>query len=147
MRRRICVCCSTVASWCALPRRSPRSRTEGARYRESLGQVASQTLENIQPSTRWQRCPSCARSSAPTSSRSSTKAREIGTYELSTQDHEDCCTLFMPRNPETHARVDEVWAETELEIDRMVADALADRYRDFACPAYRAATDAGEIGP
>ena len=32
------------------------------------------------------------------------------TFEISSQDAPDCCTLFMPRNPETHAKLADVEA-------------------------------------
>ena len=67
------------------------------------------------------------------------QARGIGTYELSIQAHDDCCTLFMPRTPETHARLDEVLAAwQELDVERMVGDALsALTWRDFGGSGYR----------
>lgn len=35
-------------------------------------------------------------------------AQELGTFEISSMDAPDCCTLFMPRNPETHAKLEAV---------------------------------------
>ena len=54
-------------------------------------------------------------------------------------DAPDCCTLFMPRNPETHAKLDAVReAEAAFPVDEWVR-ALADAAEphDYACPAYK----------
>lgn len=115
---------------------------EGARALvtgESLGQVASQTLDNIAAVDEAATLPVLRPLIGTDKLEIIAEARTIGTYELSTQDHVDCCTLFMPRRPATHATVAEVQAaEADLEVERMVADAVASAgYRDFACPAYR----------
>ena len=68
------------------------------------------------------------------------RAEEIGTYDISSQSADDCCTLFMPRRPETHARMDEVHAawdsfDHDAMIDELVEEA---EYVDFdQCPSYR----------
>lgn len=107
---------------------------------ESLGQVASQTLENIAAVDEAATLPVLRPLIGSDKIEIIGEARRIGTYELSTMDHADCCTLFMPRSPVTHARVADVLAAEEaLDIDRMIADALESMtHRDFAHPAYRA---------
>lgn len=119
---------------------------------ESLGQVASQTLENIAAVDDAASLPVLRPLIGSDKQEIMAEARAIGTFELSTVDHTDCCTLFMPRTPETHARlrtVLEVWSH--LEVERMIDDALASlSWRDFNCPVYRAPrrwlTPAGESG-
>lgn len=72
---------------------------------ESLGQVASQTLDNI--------CCTDASVSMPVfrpligtdKQDIISTAHEIGTFQISTEEAPDCCTLFMPRSPETHAKL------------------------------------------
>ncbi len=92
---------------------------------ESLGQVASQTLENIRAVDEVATLPVLRPLIGSDKVEIIAEARRIGTYQLSTHDHVDCCTLFMPRNPETHASVRQVLqGEAELELERMVADAL-----------------------
>ena len=73
---------------------------------ESVGQVASQTLESmgvineviklpvIRPVATWDKLEIIA------------KAREIGTYETSILPFEDCCTIFTPKDPVTKPRSD-----------------------------------------
>jgi tRNA uracil 4-sulfurtransferase len=106
---------------------------------ESLGQVASQTLDNIAAVDDAATLPVLRPLIGTDKVEIIAEARAIGTYELSTQEHVDCCTLFMPRTPETHATVNEVRAaEADLDMDRMVAEAVESAgYRDFASPAYR----------
>ncbi|MDF1543066.1 MAG: tRNA uracil 4-sulfurtransferase ThiI [Anaerosomatales bacterium] len=107
---------------------------------ESLGQVASQTLDNIAAVDDAATLPVLRPLIGTNKLEIIAEARSLGTYELSTQEHADCCTLFMPRTPATHATVAEVrHAETALEVKRMVGAAVsAAEYHDFVCPAYRA---------
>jgi len=59
---------------------------------------------------------------------------------LSTRLHADCCALFMPCTPKTHATVAQVEAgEVGLDLEWMVSDVLsAVTYVDYPCPSYRA---------
>lgn len=105
---------------------------------ESLGQVASQTLDNIAVVGAAATMPVLRPLVGSDKQEITAEARALGTYEISVRPHPDCCTLFMPRNPETHARLSAVEeAEAALDIPRMVADALAGaRRRDFPCASY-----------
>lgn len=119
---------------------------------ESLGQVASQTLENIAAVDEAATLPVLRPLVGSDKLEIIAEARRLGTYALSTQDHADCCTLFMPRNPETHAKLSVVLrAQEALDVARMADDVLeALSWVDFACPAYRPPkawpTPAGEGG-
>ena len=108
---------------------------------ESLGQVASQTLDNIAAVDDVAHLPILRPLIGTDKLEIIAEARAIGTYELSIQEHDDCCTLFMPRTPETHAKVEQMHsAEVGLDMDRMTADAVAAMsYLEFECPAYRKA--------
>lgn len=107
---------------------------------ESLGQVASQTLENMAAVDAAVTLPVLRPLVGSDKPEIIAEAERIGTYELSIRPHPDCCTLFMPRTPATHATVAEVEAaESPLDVPAMVAEALASaRWRDFPCPSYRA---------
>lgn len=106
---------------------------------ESLGQVASQTLENIAAVDEAATLPVLRPLVGSDKLEIIGEARRLGTYELSTQQHADCCTLFMPRSPVTHCRVADVLAaEAGLDVPGMVAEAVASMtHRDFANPAYK----------
>ncbi len=106
---------------------------------ESLGQVASQTLENIRAVDEVATLPVLRPLIGMDKVEIIKDAERIGTFELSIQDHTDCCTLFMPRRPATRASIAEVIkGEEELDMKRMVYDAVEGMtWVDFKCPAYR----------
>ena len=106
---------------------------------ESLGQVASQTLDNIRVIDEVATVPVLRPLIGNDKLEIIADAIRIGTYETSIQDHTDCCTLFMPRTPETHARLSAVLAAWDaLQHDRMVDDAISGMtWVDFASRAYR----------
>ena len=94
---------------------------------DSLGQVASQTLENITtvdsavPGTQVLR-PLIGMDKQEIID----LAERIGTFEISTRRYQDCCVLFEPRSPATRATAEEAEAaESGLDIDAMVGKALA----------------------
>ena len=89
---------------------------------ESLGQVASQArLRTFARPTLLLTCPCSGRSSDRISSRSSIRRSSWAPFDISSQDAPDCCTLFMPRSPETHADLAVVEeAEAAFPIDRWV---------------------------
>lgn len=83
---------------------------------ESLGQVASQTLANIQCTNAVVDLPVLRPLIGTDKQEIIYEAQSLGTFEISTQDAPDCCTLFMPRNPETHGKL-EVVEEAESILD------------------------------
>lgn len=68
---------------------------------ESLGQVASQTLESMQVIHQTTRLPIIQPAIALDKTEIIALAERIGTYELSILPYEDCCTIFLPRSPAT----------------------------------------------
>ena len=106
---------------------------------ESLGQVASQTLENIRATDASVTLPVFRPLIGNDKLEIIDQAQQLGTFEISSMDAPDCCTLFMPRSPETHARLEDVEAaEADLPIERWVEElAAAAEPHDYACPAYR----------
>jgi thiamine biosynthesis protein ThiI len=106
---------------------------------ESLGQVASQTLENIRAVDEAATLPLLRPLIGSDKLEIIADAKRIGTYEISITDHADCCTLFMPRTPETHAKLPAVIdAWDALPHERMVDDALAGlSWLDFGARGYR----------
>lgn len=106
---------------------------------ESLGQVASQTLDNIRCTDAAVECPVFRPLIGTDKIEIIQEAQRLGTFEISSQDAPDCCTLFMPRNPETHAKLSRVLeAEAALPIERWAKE-LADAAEphDYACPSYK----------
>lgn len=75
---------------------------------ESLGQVASQTMENLEVIGEAVSLPWYRPLIGFDKEEIIRKAREIGTYEISIQPFEDCCSFLVGSNPETRARLGEV---------------------------------------
>ena len=94
---------------------------------DSLGQVASQTIENITVVDAAVDAVEVLRPLIGMDKQEiMDEARRIGTYDISTRKHQDCCVLFEPRSPATKARLADVEAaETDLDFDAMVGKALA----------------------
>ena len=111
---------------------------------ESLGQVASQTLENIAAVNAVVDIPVLRPLIGSDKLEIIDVAKRIGTFEISSRPADDCCTLFMPRSPETHARiVDCERAEQDVPIDAWVEEILSNlEYLDYPCPAYKPPRDA-----
>lgn len=118
------------------------ARLEGAKAivtGESLGQVASQTLENIAAVNEMVTLPVLRPLIGSDKQEIIERAHEIGTYDISCETAPDCCTLFMPRAPETHARLDavrEAWDafDHDAMIDELVQNV---EYVDFPSSSYR----------
>lgn len=106
---------------------------------ESLGQVASQTLDNIRVTDASVDIPVFRPLIGTDKLDIIDDAQRLGTFEISSQDAPDCCTLFMPRNPETHAKLDDVLAaEADLPIDEWVREiADAAEPHDYKCASYK----------
>ena len=106
---------------------------------ESLGQVASQTLDNIRATDQAVELPVFRPLIGTDKLEIIEEAKRLGTFDLSSLDAPDCCTLFMPRNPETHAKMPAVLeAEEAFPLDEWVRE-LADAAEphDYLCPSYR----------
>ena len=95
---------------------------------DSLGQVASQTIENMTTvdAAIAGGLPLLRPLVGMTKQEIIDKAKEIGTFEISTRKHQDCCVLFEPRSPiirSTPEMADK--AEAGIDIDTLVGKALA----------------------
>ena len=77
---------------------------------ESLGQVASQTLDNIAAVDGVAAFPVFRPLIGTDKQEIVNQSKALGSFEICSQSHEDCCTLFIPRNPETHAKLPKVEA-------------------------------------
>ena len=104
------------------------ARREGAHALvtgESIGQVASQTLENLRVVSEATHLPILRPLIGEDKEEIIAVARRIGTFSISILPHEDCCSLFVPRHPETRAKLDGIQRiESRLEINPMVQEAL-----------------------
>jgi len=92
---------------------------------ESLGQVASQTIENLAAVESVAGVPILRPLIGLDKQQIIDIARRAGTYELSILPHFDCCSFLLPDNPATKSRADELdEAEALLDVNTLVNDAL-----------------------
>ncbi len=93
---------------------------------EDLGQVASQTAEALVVTDSVVTMPVMRPLIAMDKVDIMDKAREIGTYDISIQPYEDCCTVFLPKHPVTKpklARIEQ--SESALDVKALVDAAVA----------------------
>ena len=92
---------------------------------ESLGQVASQTLENIAVIEAVSSMPILRPLIGLDKQEIMNLAKEYGTYDISILPDQDCCSLFLPKNPATKAKKQYIEAEEEnLAMDNLVQEAI-----------------------
>ncbi len=93
---------------------------------ESLGQVASQTMEAIGCTDAVCDMPVFRPLIGLDKIEIIQMAEKIGTYETSILPYEDCCTVFTPRHPVTHPKAESMpKAESKLDVDALVEEAVA----------------------
>ncbi len=91
---------------------------------EAIGQVASQTLENMTLIAEASPLEVLRPLVGYDKDEISAEAERIGTYAVSIIPDQDCCTLFTPKHPATRARQADVErAEAALDLDAMAAEA------------------------
>lgn len=92
---------------------------------ESLGQVASQTMEAMAVTGQVCTLPVFRPLVGMDKEEIVRTARKIGTFETSILPYEDCCTVFTPRHPKTHPKLEEITeAEAALDIEALVEEAV-----------------------
>lgn len=92
---------------------------------ESLGQVASQTMDAMAVTGAVTSLPVFRPLVGMDKEEVVRIARKIGTFETSILPYEDCCTVFTPRHPRTRPHLDEIEAaEAVLDVEALVQEAL-----------------------
>jgi len=92
---------------------------------ESLGQVASQTMQNMTVIEDASRLPVLRPLIGMDKTEAISMARNIGTYQLSTLPAPDCCTVFQPDSPVIFGRLEEALeAEQALDIGTLTFEAV-----------------------
>ena len=95
---------------------------------ESLGQVASQTLESLNAINAVTNTPVLRPLIAADKLEIIEMAQKIGTYDISIRPFEDCCTIFTPANPKTKPRLDKVeYYEKFVSFDELIQQAVENR--------------------
>lgn len=94
---------------------------------ESIGQVASQTMEGLIVSTDCANKPVFRPLIAMDKEDIIEVARTIGTFETSILPYEDCCTIFVPKHPKTRPQVEGIRkSERVLDLEELVNRAIAE---------------------
>lgn len=92
---------------------------------ESLAQVASQTLTNLRSIESIAEIPILRPLIGDDKADIIELAQQIGTFDVSTLPHQDCCSLFVPKHPATRASVEDLdYAEKVLDISALVEKAI-----------------------
>ena len=92
---------------------------------ESIGQVASQTMDGLIVSDDCSDRPAFRPLIAMDKTDIMDIARKIGTYETSILPYEDCCTIFVPKHPKTNPKLDKIRKEEEkLNIEELVEKSI-----------------------
>lgn len=92
---------------------------------ESIGQVASQTLESLAVINETITMPVLRPLITKDKSEIISLAKEIGTYDISIQPFEDCCTIFTPKSPITKPRLKKaVIEESKFDYETLIDEVL-----------------------
>ena len=92
---------------------------------ESIGQVASQTMDGLIVSNDCADRPAFRPLIATDKTDIMEIAREIGTYETSILPYEDCCTIFVPKHPKTNPKLEPIRKQEEkLDVEQLVENAI-----------------------
>lgn len=93
---------------------------------ESLGQVASQTMESITVTNAVVDLPVFRPLIGSDKEEIISISKKIDTYDTSILPYEDCCTVFLPKNPIIRPRIDIVERmEGKLEMEKLIEEAIA----------------------
>jgi thiamine biosynthesis protein ThiI len=93
---------------------------------ESLGQVASQTMESINVTNGVVSLPVFRPLIGMDKDEIISVARKIDTYETSILPYEDCCTVFLPKNPVIRPKTELAEEyEKKLDVEKLTEDALS----------------------
>ena len=92
---------------------------------ENLGQVASQTAQALAVTDAATTMPVMRPLIAFDKIEIIEKAKEIGTYDISIQPYEDCCTVFLPKHPVTRPRLERIlMSESRLDVGGLTDSAI-----------------------
>ena len=89
---------------------------------ENVGQVASQTLSNIVAVDDASTIPIIRPLAGHNKEEIVLQAEKIGTYEISIEPYQDCCSYFVPPNPETKSKLDRIQRlEASLDLNELIS--------------------------
>ena len=93
---------------------------------ESIGQVASQTIQGLTCTNASVKMPVFRPLIAMDKTEIIEVAQKIGTFETSILPEEDCCTVFSPKKPVTKPKLDRIEkSENKLDVEKLIEDAIS----------------------
>jgi thiamine biosynthesis protein ThiI len=93
---------------------------------ESLGQVASQTVENIRAIAEAVDLPILRPLIGMNKEEITELAKQVGTYDLAIQPFDDCCSLYVPKHPVTQADLNLILdTEKDWKFDKLLDEAVS----------------------
>ncbi|MCT1797813.1 tRNA uracil 4-sulfurtransferase ThiI [Aerococcus viridans] len=109
---------------------------------ESIGQVASQTLESMFAINEVTSTPIIRPVVAMDKLEIIDISQKIDTFDLSIQPFEDCCTVFAPPSPKTKPKLDDIaYYEAKLDIEGLVQRAVEGAMEEKIMPGSRSKED------
>lgn len=92
---------------------------------ESIGQVASQTIESLLVTDEAAELPVFRPLIGMDKEEIIQISRKIGAFETSILPYEDCCTVFTPKHPNTKPKLDKIkQSEEHLDLDKLIKEAV-----------------------
>lgn len=92
---------------------------------ESIGQVASQTIQGLNVTNSAVSIPVFRPLIAADKTEIVAVAKKIGTFETSIIPEEDCCTVFLPKHPVTKPKLEKIeLSESKLDIEKLIEEAI-----------------------
>lgn len=94
---------------------------------ESLGQVASQTIEGMTSSgSVVEKLPILRPLCGFDKNEIIERSKFMGAYDISIRPYEDCCTVFLPKHPVIHPKISDVLEEeAKLDVNALIEEALS----------------------
>ena len=103
-----------------------KNKTLAVATGESIGQVASQTLESIGVIEEVTNFPILRPLCVEDKLSIIAKAKKLGTYDISIRPYEDCCTIFKPKKPKTKPHLDDcLYFESKFDYESLIQECLA----------------------
>ena len=92
---------------------------------DSVGQVASQTLSNLRAVSESSQIPILRPLSGMNKEDIINRAKLVKTYDVSVLPYEDCCSFFVPKHPETKAKMEDIKVQADkLNLNDLLDDAI-----------------------
>ena len=92
---------------------------------DSVGQVASQTLSNLRAVAESSQIPILRPLSGMNKEDIINRAKLVKTYDVSVLPYEDCCSFFVPKHPETKAKMKDIKVQADkLNLNDLLDDAI-----------------------